>query len=274
MAEYTLVTRGVITLTSADAGTSKDVTLASPVKTGSSFITAAVRSVRKPVKVQRGAVSATEADTSPKTAAITAVTALEQAEVKATFRETRTGGSAGATIKLSGVAEVSLQWLGGALGVGEDIVAEYEVTEHLLARRGATLRLLSTTQVRAEWDVALEAGESIVIAYEVYDVEAVGDDLKEQLFRLQRLLAIEGENTLQDLMTYDTAGNPTSYRIRTFDTKEDAEDCTLDIEAGEALEAGELSRHTVTITMNVDKNRPSSITSLRTDLLTPTPEVS
>lgn len=273
MSTYSLVKRGVINLTSADVGTSKDVDLSGVVKTGSAFLTFSAKSNRKPITVQRGAISATEADASPKLAAITAVAALAQAEVRATIRETRAGDSRGATVKFTDVDELSLQWLGGALAAGEDIVAEYEVTEHHLTRQGATLRLLDEDTVRAEWDTQLATGETISIAYEVYDLENLGDDLKEILFRLQKILGIQGENSIQDLQTYSQAGNPTSFRVRVFDSKDSAEDATVDLPEGDALESGELSRYKVTLDWDAGRNRPTSIVSTRTHLLTPTPGV-
>ena len=240
---------------------------------GSAFITATVRSNRKPIKVQRGQIVVTEAATSPTTAAITAVAALAQAHVNAQIRETRAGDSRGATVKLSDVDELSLEWLGGALAAGEDIVAEYEVIEHHLTRQGATLHLLDEDTVRAEWDTELEAGETITISYEVYDLENLGDDLKEILFRLQKVLGIQGENSIQDLQTYDQAGNPTSFRVRVFDSEDSVDDATIDLPEGDALETGELSRYKVTLDWDGGRNRPKSIVSVRTHLLTPTPEV-
>jgi hypothetical protein len=273
MSTYSLVRRGVISLTSADAGTSKDVDISGAVKTGSAIVVSSIRSNRKPVKVQRGQIAVTEAATSPANAAITAVAALAQAYVVATVREKRAGGI-GATVKLSAVDQVRLEWLGGALGAGEDIVAEFEVVEHLLTRQAATIRLLDVDTVRVEWDTALEAGETITVSYEVYDVEDLGDSLQEILFRLQKMLAIQGENSITDLHTYDDAGNPTQFRVRAFDTKDDAEAATIDLPAGDALQGGELSRYLVTLDWSTAKNRPLSILSVRTHLLTPTPGVS
>ena len=272
MSTYSLVKRGVISLTSADAGTSKDVDLASAVKTGSAFITATVKSNRKPVKIQHGQIAATEAATSPQNAAITAVADLALAHVVATTREKRAGGI-GVSVKLSATNQVRAEWLGGALAAGEDIVVEFSVIERLLSRQGATIRLLDEDTVRAEWDTALESGETITISYEVYDLENLGDDLKEILFRLQKILGIQGENSIQDLQTYDNPGNPTSFRVRVFDSEASAEDATIDLPEGGALEAGELSRYKVTLDWDGGRNRPKSILSVRTHLLTPTPGV-
>ncbi len=266
MATYTLVRRGVITLTDADVGTSKDVDLSAAVKTGSTFLTATVRAVRKTVKMQHGQIAVTEAATTPANAAITAVADLARAYVVATIREKRAGGS-GASVKLSAVDQVRMEWLGGALGAGEDLVAEFTVVEHLLTRPAATIRLLDADTVRVEWDAQLEAGESIVVSYEAFDVEDLGDDLKEILFRLQKVLGIQGENSLQDLQTYDQAGNPTSFRVRVFDTQADAEAATVDLPVGDALEDGELSRYLVTLDWSTGRNRPISVLSVRTHLL-------
>jgi hypothetical protein len=272
VSDYSLVKRGVISLTDADVGTSKDVALSGEVKTGSTFLTATVRAVRKTVKIQHGQIAATETDTSPQNAAITAVADLARAYVVATTRESRAGGS-GVSVKLSDVDEVRAEWLGGALGGGEDIVVEFSVIEHLLTRPPATIRLLDEDTVRVEWDAQLEEGESIVVAYEAFDVEGLGDDLKEILFRLQKILGIQGENSIQDLQLYDGAGNPTSFRVRVFDSESSVDDATVNLPEGDALESGELSRYKVTLDWAANRNRPTSIVSVRTHLLTPTPGV-
>jgi hypothetical protein len=271
---YSLVKRGVINLTSADVGTSKDVGLAAAVKTGSAFIVCSVKSNLKPITVRRGTVSAVEPNTSPQLFGVTAVTALAQAELRYQICDTRTGDSRGATLELTDVDEVTLKWLGGALSVTEEIVAEYEITEHHLTRRGATLRLLDEDTVRAEWDAQLTTGETISIAYEVYDIEDVGDDLKEILFRMARVLGFQGENSIQDLMNYDQAGNPTTFRVRVFDSEANKDAATVDLPEGDGLQTGELSRYKTTLNWSAGRNRPTSISSSRTHLLTPTPGVS
>lgn len=265
MASYNLVKRGVETITDADVGTSKDVALASPVKTPSSFVTAVVRQLRHAVKVQRGQIAVTEAATSPANAAITAVD-LARSHVVASVREKRAGGS-GASVKLSAADQVRLEWLGGALAAGEDIVAEFEVVEQLPARRGATARLLDADTVRIEWDAQLTAGESIVVAWEVYDLDEIGDELLEILFREQRILGELGINMLQDLIVRDDVGNVVQYRVRTFSTKAFAEAATTDIADGSDLEEGELSRRTVTVDVDIRKNDRKLLSSVLDKLM-------
>ncbi|MGH9461072.1 MAG: hypothetical protein ACRD5D_00560 [Candidatus Polarisedimenticolia bacterium] len=202
MSDYALAQRGVTTVTVGDTSP-KDVTLASPIKTGAAQLHCSIRESRIPA------------------------------------------------------------------------LPEPDLT---LEHRGATCRILNSTTIRIEWNGTLstdaEAGnETITVAWEVWDIESLGDDVQEILFRLQRILGIQGENSIQDLMTYDQAGNPTQFRVRTFDTKVDAEAATVDLPSASALEAGELDRHLVTLEWSTAKNRPKSILSVRTHLLAPTPGV-
>ncbi len=271
MSTYSLVQRGVISVTSADVGTTKDATLSSAVKTGSTFVHATVRDRRRDVFVQSGTIAITDADVSPKdSAALGTAVDTAAAYVLATIREKRTNNFYGATVKLQSSTLVRATF--GTVAAGDTIDVDFQVVEHK-ARRGVTVRLADASTVRAEWDTQLAAGETIDIAYEVYDIESVGDDLKEILFRLQRLLAIGGEYSIQDLMTYDQAGNPASYRVRTFDDADSLEAATIDIAVDSELEDGELSRHLVTLDWSTARNRPKSIVSELTHILTPTPGV-
>lgn len=106
--------------------------------------------------------------------------------------------------------------------------------------RGATLRLLNTTTVRMEWEGTLAGAETIVAAFFVEDVENLGDDVKEVLYRLTRALGYLGENSIQDKIVADDAGNTIQYRIRVFDSKANAAAATIDTDA--ALETGEIAR--------------------------------
>ena len=65
--------------------------------------------------------------------------------------------------------------------------------------------------------------------------------------KLDRILALDGENMLIDEFVYDDSNNCTAYRIRLFDTKANASAATID-EAD--LEVGELYRYQVTQTFS------------------------
>ncbi len=138
--------------------------------------------------------------------------------------------------------------------------------------RGATVRLEDATHVRVSWPGALAGGESITVSYEVYDLDDVADDLLEILFRMERMLGYLGENTLQDDIEVDDAGNIVSYRIRLFDTEAHAAAATVDIE-GNFPQLGERARIEVSQDVDFDTNDRVSLLRLRTELIT-TPGVS
>ncbi len=123
------------------------------------------------------------------------------------------------------------------------------------------MRLLAATHVRLEWDGTLQTGESIDAAFDVYDLNDVGNELLELDFKLLRALGFDGENSIEDGLTYDQAGNPITVRIRTFDSKADAQAATPDIADGDPLETGENSRVKSVLTWDTGKNRPSLITT-------------
>jgi hypothetical protein len=141
-----------------------------------------------------------------------------------------------------------------------------------LEHRGAFVRLVNANTVRLEWKGALvtdpEAGPETISAYaEVYDLESVGDDIKEMLFRQQRALGYLGENALQDLIQYDDAGNMVTYRLRLFATADNASNATPDLPNGEDLETGELARMTMSQEILTSKNDRVQLIRLLTDLL-------
>lgn len=263
MSDYSLVQRGLISATSADGAGPKDATLASAVKPASTFVVGFVRDRRRNTFVQRGQIAAANPDVSPKDSAAFTAVDTTAAHVTATWKENRAGNARGATLKLLSSTQVRMEW-DGVLAAAETLTGEFEVVEHK-PRRGAFMRLLNATTVRLEWDGALVAGETIEAHYEAFDLENLGDDVKETLFRLQRMLAYLGENLLQDVIVYDDAGNMVSYRLRLFNSKVNAEAATVDTPGG--LETGELSRQTVTQDINFAKNDRLSLIRVLTDLL-------
>jgi hypothetical protein len=256
MASLTLVRRGTISATSSDGAGPKDSSAFSAIKTASSFVVARIRDRRQDVSVQAGRVSLTDADTSPKDITITSVD-VTASEVAATFRENRSDGKSGVVAYLTSATNLRLEF---SISTGDTMQVAYEVREKK-ARRGATLRLLSTTQVRMEWDGTLAAGETIDAAFDVYDLDTVGNELLELDFKLLRLLGFSGENSMEDGLDYDQAGNPVLIRIRTFDTKAHRLLATEDIPDGDPLETGELSRVKATLSWSTGKNRPDLIVS-------------
>lgn len=271
MSSLTLVRRGTISATSSDGAGPKDSSAFAAVKTGSSFVVARIRDRRQDVSVQRGTVTISSGGTSPNDVTITAVD-LACSKVSITVRENRDGNARGVTAKLTSTTNLRLAFY-GTVDSSEFIEVEWEVSEHK-SRRGATVALQSTTAVRMAWDGTLQPGETIDCAFDVYDLDDVGDQLLESDYKLLRLLGFAGECSLQDLMTYDQAGNPATFRIRTFETKANLLLATPGLPALDALEAGELSRTTVTLTWSTGQNRPSKIQSVLEVSVAATPGVS
>ncbi len=246
MSEYDLAIRGQVSVALADGASPKVFNFSRSIKPASAILVATVSAVREKVVVQHGQIAATTAATSPQNGAITAVSSLARAHVIGQAREKRAGGS-GVSFKLSSTSEVRMEWLGGALGGGEDIVGEFSVVEHRPEYQGARLRIVDEDTGEIAWDGGtLLATESITARYEVLDLENLGDDVKELLFRAKRILGYLGETMIQDLALYDTAGNPTSYRLRIFDTEANKSAAVVGIAAGSPLETGELGRVNVT----------------------------
>ena len=139
------------------------------------------------------------------------------------------------------------------------------IDQHQIERIACTefLGAASTTGV-------LVAGEKIVASVDVFDLEDLGDDIKEILFRQVRLLGYNGENAMQDQITFDTQGNMLTYRVRTFDSKVNMDAATAN-ETG-ALVTGELARITFTQTIKVAKNDRTLSTEALTDIA-PNPDI-
>jgi hypothetical protein len=260
----TLVRRGTISATSSDGSGPKDSAAFSAIKTASSFLVARVRDRRKDILRQRVAIAITDADVggTKDSAALASAVDVTASEIISQIREKRTDNFRGATVDFLSSTVVRATFNPPA--AGDTIDLDVQVIEKK-ARRGATLRLLSTTQVRMEWDGELTAGETIDSAFDVYDLDDVGDELLELDYKLLRLLGFSGENSIEDGLKYDQAGNPILIRIRTFDTKANALAAVKDIPDGDPLETGELSRVLSTLTWSVATNRPSSIVTVLLD---------
>jgi len=78
--------------------------------------------------------------------------------------------------------------------------------------------------------------------------------------RLKRLLALGGENLVADLYTYDNGNNVTSYRVRIFDTRENAAQATPGIT--DVPETGEIATYTVTQNYSIGRQLRQSATHL------------
>jgi hypothetical protein len=83
--------------------------------------------------------------------------------------------------------------------------------------------------------------------------------------RIKRLLGLSGENLIIDLFSYDSGNNATSFRVRTFDTRENAAQATPGIT--DVPEVGEIGTYTVTQTYGVGRQlRQSSVNLIDSDL--------
>ena len=257
MSLYNLVQRFVITADETDAAgvSPKDVVLGTTVKSPSTFLTNSIRDIRKNVGVQRGIELIDNPDTTPRNVVITAVV-LAASKVEVSAHEVQTGTAIGVRARLTTTTNLELTFTNP--GAGDSIDVAWEVIQYMQPR-GATVRLLDADTVRLEWDGVLVAGEQITAAVEVWDIENLGDDIKEILFRQSRILAFHGENTIEDLIKYDDAGNPVTYRIRTFNSKANAEAATLEIPDSDPLEVGECTRVGVIQDFNTETNDRKSI---------------
>lgn len=135
-----------------------------------------------------------------------------------------------------------------------------------LEHRGAFVRLQSADVLRLYWRGALvedeEAGnETISCDVQLLDFDQIGDMHLETHHRLQRILGELGINMIQDRVKRDDAGNVAQYRIRTFTTKALAQAAT-DVEDGDPLEEGEMSRRTVYVDIDIRRNDRTGLLSL------------
>jgi len=261
MSEYTLVRRGLLSAVATD--TSPVQATIAAVKTGSSFRIATIKENRRRTKIQQVSQAITDASVSPLDVTISAVDTVKT-KVTITFKEKRTNDNRGVTAKLQSSTAVRLTF--DTVAAGDTIDVEILVEENV-DYRGATVRLVDATTVEMSWDGgALLTGETITATYEVFDVEDMGDDLKEILFRLTRLLGYAGENVRQDLLSYDDPGNMIMYRLRVFDTRANAEASTPDLPDGEDLETGELARVRMTQEILASQNDRTGMIRVLTDV--------
>ena len=127
---------------------------------------------------------------------------------------------------------------------------------------GARVVIKDATSLDIHFKVTpLPAGEEIVVSWYVFDIENLGDDIKEVLFREQLILGYLGENVLMGNVTLDNQGNFSQYYVRIFDTKENADDATTNLTDPEldALEDGELVRMRFTQTIDRPTNERSDM---------------
>ncbi len=249
MSTYSLIKRGMASASEGDTSP-KVISLASAIKTPSSFRVTNAREIRRGVRVQRGTIAITDADVggTKDSAAFTAVD-MNCSEAKLLgFREKRTDGYSGVSLKLQ--SDTTVRATFNPPAAGDLIALEFEVVEHKQPR-GATLRISAEDELSLEWDGgALAAGESIDMAYEVFDYNHAGDDIKELLFRAQLALAAHGGNMMMDLVEYDDPGNRINWRIRLFSSEDDLSSATPDLTESEGLETGELARWKATKTID------------------------
>lgn len=269
MSDYSLVQRAVIQATSADGVGPKDATLTTAIKTGSAFVVSTIKSTRCRKRVQRGVENFTNATVFPVTVNLASAVDENCAHVIVNHVEEQAAPNRGVLVELIN-SGADLRFTSPALAAGETLDVAWQVIEEK-EPLGANVRIVDTTTVRLEWDGTLAAGETIDAAFEVFDIENLGDDVKEILFRGQRVLAYLGENQIQDNLSKDDAGNIIAYRLRVFTDKASADAATIDTPGG--LEAGELARVDMTQTVPVDNNDRTNLKRVLTDVLTPTPGV-
>lgn len=127
---------------------------------------------------------------------------------------------------------------------------------------GARVVIKDATSLDIHFKVTpLPAGEEIIVSWYVYDVENLGDDIKELLFRAQLILGYLGENAIQGNVSIDGQGNFSQYYVRIFDTKTNADAATTNLTDPEldGLETGELTRFRFTQTIARPENERSAM---------------
>ena len=267
MSDYALAQRGVITADETDAAgvSPKVVALASTIKPASSFITSSIRDIRKNIFVQRGVENFVQATVFPVTVVLGTAVDINSSHVVVTFKDSRvvTPTLRGVQARLTG-AGANIEFDAAALGAAETMDVSWEVVQNRQPRL-ATMRIVDADNVELAWDGTLVAGEKITASFDVWDIENLGDDIKELLFRLQRISGYLGENCMQDELTYDDAGNLTKFRLRLFDSKVNAEAATEDTTGG--LETGETARVDISQTIAIDENDRTLLLKVLTDLI-------
>lgn len=127
---------------------------------------------------------------------------------------------------------------------------------------GARVVIKDATSLDIHFKVTpLPAGEEIIVSWYVYDVENLGDDIKELLFRAQLILGYLGENVIQGNVSIDGQGNFSQYYVRIFDTKTNTDAATTNLTDPEldGLETGELTRFRFTQTIARPENERSAM---------------
>lgn len=166
-----------------------------------------------------------------------------------------------------------------AVKVGTTFVNQNPTYRRIGDEYGATVKLLNATTLRMSWygmpgtteglvnDESTGLDEIMEVECEVFDLNAVGNDLKELLFRMARTLGYLGENVMNDLIEYDNAGNVVQYRLRLFDTKVHCESATPDRPDGSSMQTGELARITMSQDIDIGKNDRALLMRVLTDLI-------
>lgn len=127
---------------------------------------------------------------------------------------------------------------------------------------GARVVIKDATSLDIHFKVTpLPAGEEIVVSWYVFDIENLGDDIKELLHRSQIILGYLGENVIMGNISIDGQGNFSQYYVRTFDTKTNADAATTNLTDPEidGPETGELSRFRFTQTIDRPTNERSAM---------------
>jgi len=266
MSTFALAQRGVIQATAADGAGPKTATLATPVKLGSSFVTSSIKEQRLQAlhAVQRGQRQLTNADTSPVDITITDVGDVAASHVNINHEDYRPTNPniRGVRARLLDATTLRLEF--AALAATETIDLNWEViTAKPTIRRGATVRLSAVDTVELAWDGTLAGAETVDGAWEVWDIENLGDDIKELLYRGQLTLGYLGENKVQDKIAFANEGYMMTYRMRIFDSETNASNATPDTD--DPLETGEIARVDVTQSVNVGRNDRTYLEMVLTD---------
>src|SRR5579864_9434634 len=127
MSTYALVQRGVAHADSTvNAGVSPlDIVLASPIKLGSAFVVGRPKDIRQNQSVQHVSESLTSVSVSPLDVVITSVDLTASHIAGLSFKQKRTNGNDGVTVKLLDATHVRIQF--DAIASGDTIDLELDV---------------------------------------------------------------------------------------------------------------------------------------------------
>jgi hypothetical protein len=262
MSDYSLVQRGTIHVTNADGASPKKVNVGSPIKLSSSILVARIEDGRRNPRINEVSqtISSTEEPAPHDFSHGVAIDDHLRTEVHVSHYRDGSGAHSGLSYRLPGTSAIRFEWRDGLSTDTIETVIQF-IEHRLLTVNAVLINESGQDKIQISWTdnsgtptSAIASDEQIDVTYEIWDIENLGDDIKELLFRGQLILGHLLENVVQDGIVVDTAGNMVAWRRRVFSTKANAEAAERDVPDGDALATGELVRVKFTQTINFQNN--------------------